>query len=86
MKKRAEEKKKQMHTKCPECDLTFSPEFHEDKIEKLEAENARYREALSKIESLTFSWVMTKENAEDILLIVAPIRDAVRKTREEIKL
>jgi predicted ATP-dependent protease len=42
--------------------------------------------ALSNIESLTFSWVMTKENAEDILLVVAPIRDAVRKTKEEIKL
>jgi len=35
-----------MHTKCLECDLTFTPEFHEDKIEKLQAENARYRKAL----------------------------------------
>jgi hypothetical protein len=56
------------------------------KMEELQSKLAKAREALSKIESLTFSWVMTKENAEDILLVVAPIRDAVRKTREEIKL
>ena len=44
-----------MHTKCPECDLVFTPEeLHTEmhinslieNIEKLEAENVRYRAAL----------------------------------------
>ena len=34
-----------MHTKCPECNLEFTPESHEDEIKILRAENARYRKA-----------------------------------------
>lgn len=34
------------HTKCPECNLIFTPKNHEDEIKTLRAENARYREAL----------------------------------------
>ena len=35
-----------MHTKCPECNLVFTPENHDDEIKILRAENARYRKAL----------------------------------------
>lgn len=34
------------HTKCPECNLIFTPKNHEDEIKTLRAENARYRKAL----------------------------------------
>lgn len=37
------------HTKCPECNLIFTPKNHEDEIKTLRAENARYREALLSI-------------------------------------
>jgi hypothetical protein len=51
-------------------------------IEKLKQENLRLKDTLSSIESSTFQWVMTKDNAADILLVLRPIR---KKCREALK-
>jgi len=53
-----------------------------DCYDELKEENARLRAALNNVQALTFSWVMTKDNATDILLVVKPIRDFVKKTLE----
>jgi cell shape-determining protein MreC len=43
-------------------------------IDQLKEENARLKKALNKIFSLTHKWVVTKNNAEEVLSIVKPIR------------
>lgn len=72
-----------MHTQCPECDLIFTPEKHDDEIMRLRAKNTRYRDVLEEIESKTFQWVMTKDNATDLLLVLRPIREKCREALKE---
>jgi|LakMenEpi03Aug12_release.lakeMendotaPanAssembly.Ray.scaffolds.fasta_scaffold00313_84 hypothetical protein len=43
------------HTKCPECNLIFTPKNHEDEIKTLRAENARFRDALEDIVHCIYS-------------------------------
>lgn len=52
----------------------------------LKEQNAQLIDALSKVQALTFSFVMNKDNAADILLIVKPIRDVIKQTLERNKL
>lgn len=46
---------------------------------------AKAREALLSIESRTFQWVMTKDNAADLLLVLRPIKEKCREVLKEIE-
>ena len=50
--------------------------------ESLKAENARFREAIDSIRTLTFCFVMNKDTASEILSIVKPIREKCSKILE----
>ncbi len=56
---------------------------HAEATKELLEENARYQEALLSIESNTFQWVMTKDNAADLLLVLRPIREKCREALKE---
>lgn len=51
-------------------------------VDLVKKENAQLIDALRKVQGLTFSFVMNKDNAADILLIVKPIRDVIKQTLE----
>lgn len=55
-------------------------------VDLVKKENTQLIDALRKVQALTFSFVMNKDNAADILLIVKPIRDVIKQTLERNKL
>ena len=70
---------------CPFCSMTFTPFPSLSPAIVLKEENAKLKDALNKVFSLTHKWVVTKDNAEEVLNIVKPIRqvcDEALKGRE----